>query len=78
MNFAELSPKPASESNLLCTLCVDPDLNSEDDSWMVLFSGTSRQDINHLTGWRGSALDRGPDFTISGLCLTLGFALCKG
>lgn len=45
---------------------------------MVLFYSISRQDVNLPTGWKGSVLDWDPDFKVSGLCLVLHLALCKG
>lgn len=45
---------------------------------MILFYGTPEKDINLSPGWKGSVVDWCPGFKVSGLCLALCFALCKG
>lgn len=56
---------------------LDLDINFE-GWWMILFYGTPEKDINISTGWKGSVVDWCPGFKVSGLCLVLHFALCKG
>lgn len=58
-------------------LFLDPDMDFE-GWWMILFYGTSEKDINLSSGWKGSVADWCPGFKVSGLCLVLQCALCKG